>query len=91
MKTCTKCQQEKPLSEFHKDAKLGHKRECKACRKALAAEHYAKNAELLKERQRKAYRENPERFKAATDKWRAENKDRVDSTNAAYREENRNP
>ncbi len=89
MKTCTKCQQEKPLSEFHKDAKLGHKRECKACRKALAAERYAKNAELLRERQREAYRENPDRFKAATDKWRAANKDKVDATNAAYREENK--
>lgn len=88
MKTCTKCKQEKPLSEFHKDAKLGHKRECKTCRKAMAAEHYAKNAELLKERQREAYRENPERFKAATDKWRAANKDKVDTTNALYRENN---
>ena len=62
MKTCTKCQQEKPMSEFHRDAKLGHKRECKTCRKAMAAEHYAKNAELLKARQREKYLENPERF-----------------------------
>lgn len=89
MKTCTKCQQEKSLSEFHNDAKLGNKRECKTCRKVMAAEHYAKNSELLKARKRDDYRENPERFKAAAEKWRASNKDKVDSANAVYREENK--
>ena len=33
-KVCTKCKQEKPLSEFHKEAKSidGHRRDCKECR-----------------------------------------------------------
>lgn len=38
MRVCSKCGQEKPLSEFHKDktSKDGYRRECKGCRKKKA-------------------------------------------------------
>lgn len=33
MKTCTKCKQEKELTEFYKRSKDKHKNECKTCSK----------------------------------------------------------
>lgn len=47
MKTCKKCNVEKPLSEFHKDKKLkdGHSNRCKECAIARAKEHYQSNRE----------------------------------------------
>ena len=44
MKTCTRCKQEKPLTEFHKrsSSKDGHKSLCKSCRSAEFQETYIK-------------------------------------------------
>ena len=85
MKTCSKCGQEKPFSEFHKDAQRGYKPACKACRKAESVARYAENAERLRAEQARKYRENPEKRNAATAAWRERNAEKVKATNAAYR------
>jgi hypothetical protein len=40
-KVCSKCQEKKPLSEFHtrKNCKDGHRNECKICRRQYAVEY----------------------------------------------------
>lgn len=85
MKTCSKCGQEKPFSEFHKDAQRGYKPACKACRKAESAARYAENTERLRAEQARKYRENPEKRNAATAAWRERNAEKVKATRAAYR------
>lgn len=45
MKTCTKCKQEKPYSEFatNKTKKDGHNYDCKQCHKIYRDKHYKDN------------------------------------------------
>ena len=45
MKTCIKCGETKPLTEFHKrhDKKDGHSNKCKLCKKEYRAHYYQKN------------------------------------------------
>ena len=55
MKTCNKCNQTKPLTEFHKDknTKDGFRQQCKEC----VNEYYQKNKECISTRH-KEYRQN---------------------------------
>lgn len=61
-RTCTQCGDRKPLSDFHKvkDATLGHRSNCKACRSTQMKLLYAKNPEEKREKQRTWRVENPE-------------------------------
>ena len=67
MKTCTKCRQSKPLSEFVKDA---GKRDglfiwCKACCKSKRAVSYAANRDKILAEGRLKYSKNAEKLRAA--------------------------
>ena len=61
MKTCSKCGEEKPLSEFHKSkrTKDGHTCYCKPCANAKARKWQAENKERHLENLRRS-REKPE-------------------------------
>lgn len=50
-KVCTKCEQWKPLSDFHKEKRCpdGFRPDCKSCRQAYNKQHYANNKEHFKE------------------------------------------
>ena len=50
MKRCSRCKEEKPLSEFYrnKNAKDGHTAACKNCNKAYSKRYYQENKETLK-------------------------------------------
>ena len=53
-KTCSKCKQEKPFSEFNKGKdKFGLHVWCKECYSKWAAEHYKKNKDKRKKKTRK--------------------------------------
>lgn len=69
MKTCFKCNKEKPLSEFYKHKMMGdgHLNKCKDCTKADARQHRAENLDRVKEydRNRSNAKERNERFKVA--------------------------
>ena len=61
MKTCTKCGETKPLSEFsaddaYKDGYLSH---CKACKNAYQRARYAKNRERELARVKAWHEKNP--------------------------------
>ena len=63
MKTCSKCKEEKPFSEFHKNRtrKDGLCVHCKTCKIKQSKSYYEKNKEKERERDRKYYQENKER------------------------------
>lgn len=71
MKTCTKCGEQKPITEFCKDALRleGFRSQCKNCTKAADAKWYAANREKVK---------------AASATYRVANADRCKAYNAAY-------
>lgn len=75
MKTCTKCKEEKELSEFNKDSRTkdGLTYSCKAC----AAEYHRENREAILERKKKYYRENKEMLLEKNNKYRRENREAV--------------
>lgn len=52
MKTCSKCKEEKPLSEFNKNKarKSGVSSQCKSCIKETMAVYYQENKDAFKER-----------------------------------------
>lgn len=51
-KICSKCKQEKPLSEFaiNRTRKDGHASDCKACRKIYRDKHYLEHKEYYKDK-----------------------------------------
>lgn len=61
MKTCTKCAETKPISEFSKQAKglFGVTSQCKACEKARKAEYYLANKADIDERNAAYQAANP--------------------------------
>lgn len=53
MKTCIKCKEEKPLSEYDKKNDKVFRSYCKDCRRKYVNEHYKKNTEYYKKKARK--------------------------------------
>lgn len=75
MKTCYRCKEAKPFSDFQKCAseKDGLQKACRPCRKAIGAARYQANKERIKVVARKWSKENPEAHKAAIKRWHKEN------------------
>lgn len=73
MKTCSRCKQEKPLDDFHRNnsgrTKDGRFAYCKACSSAGALTWRKRNPERYKETQRKWRKANPEKVKAWGKDW----------------------
>ena len=86
MKYCKKCEQDKPVSEFHKGASM-----CKPCRNAYYKTWRANNAETVAEGKRRYHRENAEKIQAKVVKWQKANPARVrgysQRRHAAHRDE----
>ncbi len=77
MKVCTKCNEEKPLSEFHKNHTNkvdGHNWSCKSCIKEYQNKPEVK--ERRKQNRRRHYEENRDREKELNKKWIENNKER---------------
>lgn len=74
VKTCIKCHETKPLSEFTFDRRTNkHINTCKACKVLIAKQNYLKNKE-----KRQAYAKE----------YREANKEKIDAYQANYRAEN---
>jgi len=73
-KTCSMCQKEKPLSEFHKCKKSqdGHGYRCKECGRMAARKWHHANRERANTNSRNWYKNNPERLR----QYRAANRER---------------
>lgn len=76
MKTCNNCKAVKPLTDFakRKDTRDGYAFKCRACDNAYQAERYKKN---------------PDKIKAAVQRWSAANPERKKETFKAWCEVNR--
>lgn len=70
MKTCSKCREEKGLSDFHK----GQAR-CKVCRKESSRAYYRKNREEIRAKQEVYQAENREELNEYARQYRKENPD----------------
>ena len=87
MKTCTKCNETKPYSEFSKDRskKDGYKSNCKDCCKA----YRAKNIEHLREYDREYYKENKEELRKFRKAYRENRKEAIAAYGRKYLQENK--
>lgn len=76
MKTCSKCEEEKPLEEFYVDRRNadGHGCQCKTCVKPKLAEYYQKNKATTIARSQKRYRENGEECRARSRAYQKKNR-----------------
>jgi hypothetical protein len=65
MKTCTKCNEEKPLDQFSRNEKTkdGLRSHCRACVSEAGKQHYQKNKETIREYHKQYYQENKEACK----------------------------
>ena len=87
MKTCTKCKEEKPFSEFHKNRsqKDGLSYYCKACKYEANKSSREKNKDHIREYNHKHYQENKDHYIDYNRKFRQENKDYYREYNRKYR------
>ena len=87
MKTCTKCGETKPLTEFGKQkaTKDGYAYKCKSCMNEYSRHWREENRERIKQ-----YRqENKEAIAERNKRWREENKETAREYGRQWREENR--
>ena len=87
MKTCTKCNETKPLEEYHKH-RAGRYPACKACRSKSSRKYYQENLEKYRESQRKYRQENLEKVRERSRKWVKENPEKVRENTKKYYQEN---
>lgn len=79
-KTCSKCGEAKPLTDYPKNGRGGVRADCKACHAAARMVTY--HADLERSRaanrtaRRKAYASDPEKYKARVQEWRKANPDK---------------
>ncbi len=90
MKTCIKCQIEKPLESFYKD-RTRLRRECKSCSSMKGKTYRDAHADevLAKDRARRASPAAKECARARTAKWRTDDPDRLKASRGAYYAKNR--
>lgn len=89
MKTCFKCNVQKPLTEFYKHPAMadGHVNKCKQCNKNDISKHRLENIDRIREYDRKRGK-NAERMKVAGEisaAWRKADKRRTKCHNAVSR------
>jgi 5-methylcytosine-specific restriction endonuclease McrA len=86
MKTCSKCGEAKPLSDFSalKRSKDGLNYHCKVCWNESQRLHAAANRETYRARCREYYEKNREKHLAKNAKWRADNREKNLSQKREY-------
>lgn len=91
MKQCSKCYEQKPLTEFYKHAgrKDGLSSPCKNCCKKDSATWAKNNPQKVKAMNAAKYKSNPERYKADSAKWQKENPEKVRVRNSKWAKANK--
>ena len=89
-KVCSKCKEEKPITEFGKDKgrKDGRKYNCKVCRRESQKKYYEDNQEKERARIKKYKEDNREKISAWRKKYYEENPEKVRASQKKYYEEN---
>lgn len=92
MKICSKCNELKPLSEYHKDkyAPDGLVRICKACKRISDAKQYKRDVNSERLKSREYYNDNKDIITAKARQKYADNPDAELARKADYRERNPN-
>jgi len=87
MKKCSKCEEEKELTEFGKEKNKpdGLKYSCKVCLNADRRAYHIKNIEKENNRDSSWYKENKDRAYSNCKSWRVKNKGLSNSYKARYR------
>ena len=90
LKTCTKCKEEKPRSEFHKNKsnKDGLQNQCKGCVRQDKKQYYKENAEKILQQQRQYQKENAEKIKQRDRRYYRENAEKILQQQKQYQKEN---
>lgn len=79
MRTCTRCEEEKPFELFskRKASRDGLHHYCKTCASEYHKEWYARNRERIQEKSREYARSHPEYNRSKTAKWVKDNPERA--------------
>ena len=90
-KVCTKCNEDKPLTEYNRDKskKDGHRNICKVCRSADGKAYRETNRDRIAASKRAYYEANREKYAANGKAWREANSEKVAAYQKAYYEANR--
>jgi hypothetical protein len=88
-KVCTKCEEEKPLEEFHKkkSSKDGHRTQCKECKNEAGRKYHKENRDQISKKWKTKYQENKGKESERKKKYRQENKEHVLEIEKKYRED----
>jgi len=91
MKICTKCDIEKPYSEFHRFiySKDGYKNICKKCIKLKSKEYRQSNKEVISKKLKIWREENKESVKEKKKHYYEKNKEKILSNNKIWRDNNK--
>lgn len=90
MKTCTKCNQTKDLTEFPKQSssKDGYNNHCKPCINLRNRQYRENNKEYFSKMRKKHYKKNRSKLLAQKAKYVAKNKDKKAKYDKQYRKNN---
>lgn len=90
-KTCSRCKETKPVSEFgkHRITKDGLAYECKACKSEKDRIYRQNNKEKIAEYKRRHYEANKGRIAERSRKYYADNKERLAKQKRIYQENNK--
>jgi hypothetical protein len=91
MKICTRCKEDKPISEFykHKAGKNGIAASCKDCSKKSIRENYEKNKIRINKYNREYHSKNRASIILVQAAYRKDNKISIAARNAEWRSENK--
>jgi hypothetical protein len=91
MKKCTKCLVEKSFDEFHRQkiSKDGFRNICKDCRKSTDISYREKNRDRINEYMKKYSKDNFDKIKSKSDRWRIENRERYNQRGNNWKKANK--
>lgn len=91
MKTCSKCKESKPVTEFNKckSNKDGLAYACKTCKREIDRIYRQKNKDALKKKKSKYYFDNKEQINSKHAQYYQDNKEEIKSKAKEYRDNNR--
>ena len=92
MKTCTKCKETKPLTEFGKsgfaNGKQRYRGKCKKCHTQQQSEYQRENREARSKYRKAYYQRHKESLKSDSRDWYANNQERAKEARKAWRDAN---
>lgn len=92
LKTCTKCNEEKTIDNFHiihRRGKTNYRSQCKTCANKVSQDYKNKNKEKVKKMQRLHYQNNKKKVKKKVKEYRDNNKEKIKEQKKEYREINK--